>query len=1016
MIVGLLAKADDLRNRLHLGNGAPEGIVFDSESGISQEDQREILKEIEKVATQSRMQVSPELFAVRAVKRGVLFPILSNLLTIFLAGAAIASFYFLFQKNESQISVGQPASIAVESDIIERMKKDAEEKLKQKNQEIDQIQGRLSEINKEKEALQSSMDAKVSQREKELRAAMDAELAAERERLSKQGLSEQDIAARLANLETQKNSDFTRQLDAYKRQAQEERAKSEAALKSLETEFSANLARANTEKEQAAAEAAKREEELKKHSEQKTQAAEAAKTQAERALSSLTEQKQREDAAADQLISLYETVKTDIRERNFDKALSSLQAVNSFVGREDIAGLPGMVKRRGFDLFVIDSLGSLVRSESETVRTDTSALVAATNQVSEIRALVREADNALKAGKVEDAEKSYAKALEVMPEVQKSYAYLMQKEKAAEALRQTRLREGLAKAEASFSAGKPAEALDLYRAAFTAVPDMSDRVEKMLSNIQAVGLELGLQKNRQEQSRAAAPLFTQAQSMNAEGSYDDAIAQYIQVLARYPLIGSDERISDGIRTAVNGLKTRSSSGQRESEGTLNAEIASLKQQITARQSDVSRMKRYITDLIGESGDPDAMEVGAVLDSLGASYARRSGTGSGADTDLADSLTKAREENAKLLTRIDGLTEENAKFLSQIEGNRKENADLLSQSEAVKASLAKAEAENANLLSQIDALKADLTKTRDEKNAELQTQIDAVKASLAKAEAENANLLSQIDALKADLTKSRDEKNAELQTQIDAVKASLAKAETENANLLSQIDGLKKENADLLSQVNALKASLAKAEAENAKLLTQIDGLKTDLTKAGQAEAAGQELVLLRQQNAELQEKQKKQEEELSKKDKELADKTQALQQRQETAALSQAEAQRLKTLTDRFSALDKSYKSYTALEDPAVASLGMDALVDTKPYLDSFLGSKAVEETFPGLLARIKRYDQGFQAVGRTDALQDVLDIAIGSSQAKTEEDKKKFFEKKLREYKNDAEMTALLKRLQDIL
>ena len=829
-LIGLLAKAYELRNRLH--EGANDDLMFDPESGISREDQREILKEIEQVATQSRISVSPEVFAVRAVKRGVFFPIMTNILTILLTGIGIAVSYFFFQQSESEIRAEQPASISVESDIIEQMKKDAEAKLREKNQEIDQIQGRLSEINKEKQDLQSSMDAKVSQREQELRAAMETELAAERERLKGQGLSEEAITARIQDLETSKTSEFTTQLETYKKKADEERIKAEENLKNLEAEYNANLAKANAEKQQAISDATKREEELRKQAEQKTQAAEAAKTLAEQELLSISEKQEKEDFAADQLISLYEVVKTNLETRDYNKAISSLQAVSSFVQQEDIKNLPGIKKRREFDLFIIDSLGALVKSELEPAKTDTSTLVAATNQISEIRALVRDADVYVRAGKFEEAEKTYARALDVMPEVAKSYAYLIQREKEARSAGLARLHEGLLQAEAALDEGKPAESLDLYRAAFSNLPETGERVEKTLSNIQSIGFDQGLQKTRQEQSRAAAVFITRADGFNAEAKYDDAIPLYIQTLTRYPLSGSEEQVSKGIQASVRGLVSQSSGSQQASETALNSEIASLRTQITARQAEVSRIKRYITELIGGSGDPEAMEVGAVLEALRSSYTGLSSNRSSSEAKLADSL--------------------------------------------------------------------------------------------------------------------------------------------------------------------------ARAEAENKRLLSQIDGLKTDLTKAGQAAASQQQQIVL------LQEQQNKQQEELTQ-----------LQQRQQAAAespLNQVDAQRLKSLTERFAALDKNYKNYTALEDPVIGAKGSEGLVDTKAYLDSFLGSNAMDETFPGLLARIKRYDQGFQSVGRTDALQDVLDIAIGFTQARTAEEKTRFFDANLREYRNDAEMTALLKQLQGIL
>jgi hypothetical protein len=810
-LIGLLAKAHELRDRLNTGIGAHDDIVFDSESGISREDQVEILKEIEKVATQSRINVTPEVFAVRAVKRGVLFPIVVNIVTILVLGIGAAAFYFLFQQGETQISREKPASISVEGDIIEQVKKDAEAKLQQKNLEIDQIQGRLSEINKEKQDLQSTMDAKVNQREQELRAALDAELELERARLKGQGLSDEAITKRIQDLETQKNTEFNRQLEAFKTQADEDKKKSEQSLKNLEAEFTASLSKANAEKQQALADSTKREEELRKQLEQKTQAAETAKTQAEQTLLSVSAQNEKEDFASNQLIGLYEAVRSDIDQRNWDKAITSLQAVSDFVSTEDIAELPIIKKRRGFDLFVVDSIGSLVKSEMETVKTDTSTLVAATNQISDIRALVQDAEGFLRVGKTDEAEKTYKKALQVIPEISKSYTYLIQREKNAEAARQTRLREGLSKAETSVAAGKTAEALNLYREAFSYLPESAERLEKTLSNIESIGFDQGLQKTKQEQSRAAATSITRAEDLNNQEKYDDAVSLYLQTLARYPLSGSAEEVSRGIQASVRGLVNQASGRQKENETVLTSQITTLKGQLSARQADVSRIKRYITDLIGESGDPETKDSSAVLESLRASYTALERNKSGSETKLADGLKKAEDENKKLLS--------------------------------------------------------------------------------------------------------------------------------------------------------------------------QIDTLKTDLAKAGQAAASQQ-----------------------------------TQQQAAAQTALSQVEAQRLKTLSERFTALDRNYKSYTALEDPLIVAKGSDGLVETKAYLDSFLGSKSMDETFPGLLARIKRYDQGFQSVGRTDALQDVLDIAIGFSQTKTADEKTKFFDKYLKEYKNDPTMTGLLKQLKEIL
>jgi hypothetical protein len=132
--------------------------------------------------------------------------------------------------------------------------------------------------------------------------------------------------------------------------------------------------------------------------------------------------------------------------------------------------------------------------------------------------------------------------------------------------------------------------------------------------------------------------------------------------------------------------------------------------------------------------------------------------------------------------------------------------------------------------------------------------------------------------------------------------------------------------------------------------------------------------------------------------------------------LSAADAQKLKDLQERFSALEQAYTTYTSREDPILSDKGERGLVDTKTYLDSFLGSSPLERVFPGLLNRIKRYNDGFQAAGRVDALQDALDVVIQLSRQKTPEKRQKILDDEFKSFRKDPEMTGFLKELQGLL
>ena len=108
-VLGLLRKAHTIRTSLGLPPDGRDEFAFDPDSGISEEDQKDVLRQIERVATQNRMDVRPEEFAVKAAKRGILFPVLVNLVAVIALVGGLGALYFFFQKGETQLSRARPA-------------------------------------------------------------------------------------------------------------------------------------------------------------------------------------------------------------------------------------------------------------------------------------------------------------------------------------------------------------------------------------------------------------------------------------------------------------------------------------------------------------------------------------------------------------------------------------------------------------------------------------------------------------------------------------------------------------------------------------------------------------------------------------------------------------------------------------------------------------------------------------------------------------------------------------------
>jgi hypothetical protein len=655
-MTGLLARARQLRTSLGLSPDGRDEFAFDPESGISREEQAEIRAEIEKVG-RDRIGVGPEAFAVKAAKRGVLFPVVVNIAAVAALVIGLGVFYFIFQRGETQLAREDSGTITAEGKLIKELQKEAEARLQAKNQQINQIQGQLAEIDKQRLDLQSNMDARVRDRENELRAAMAADLDAEKARLQKQGLSDQDIQKKLADLESQKNAAFTKQLDAFRAQSEAERRKSEATLKDLQAQFNANLARVNTERQQVLSDSRQREADLQAQLSQKTKELQSQQAQTQAQLQELTSQRQQEDLVAQQLVGLYSAAQADISEKNYPKALGSLKSIARYVNSPEVVVLPGLAKRREVDLFIVDSLSTLVQGEIDKGKVDTTSLVNAANQIAEVRARVSDADGALGAGRLADAEKLYSQALAVIPEIARSYAYFTAHARESDAERQDALRAGLSRAESAFDAGRYAEMLAAYKDALVFLPESSTRLDRTLSNIGTAGAVLAGQKTQAAQSRAAASVLGQGSALLKQRQFGEALAQFLTVLAAYPASTQAPQAVKGISDAAAGMNGTADVRLASREKDLGDQVSSLQKSLAGRSEEIVAIKKSIMGLLGMSGDPAAADGGILMNALNRKLGDLSAT-QASSGDLGARLQNAQDNARSLQVKIDQLSAEN----------------------------------------------------------------------------------------------------------------------------------------------------------------------------------------------------------------------------------------------------------------------------------------------------------------------------------------------------------------------
>jgi chromosome segregation ATPase len=146
-----------------------EGIVLDETSGISLEEQKEILSKINGIAEKNRRLLSQTgtqiekdkkgRMIIKAKNSGAGFPLAVNIAAIILLVVGVFLLFFFFGKKDSQVRIGKAVYNITERTLIQEIRKDTSEKIAEKEMEITTITTRLDEVDDELEKLYSSNKA-----------------------------------------------------------------------------------------------------------------------------------------------------------------------------------------------------------------------------------------------------------------------------------------------------------------------------------------------------------------------------------------------------------------------------------------------------------------------------------------------------------------------------------------------------------------------------------------------------------------------------------------------------------------------------------------------------------------------------------------------------------------------------------------------------------------------------------------------------------------------------------------
>jgi hypothetical protein len=533
--------------------------VFDTSTGISAEDQKEIVERINTIVQESRIAVTPETMTLKAARRGVAFPLLVNLGAVILLVGTFFALSLFHDQNDAEIRTSLSALNSVESRLIDEIRRNAAAQARLKEQEMVYINTRLADVDGELDRLSSEMEEKIRAKEAELRGRMNLEIEAERRRLIALNLPEATITQRMQVFETEKLAALNQELAAYRRQLNDERTAAEGNLHRLQEEYRVTLAELQSQRTQILESARRQEAELRSRGEERAREFNDSFEQNRREVSSsaaelshLTDEEERSVVVEWQISGYYNMANIQIREDKLEEALATLRTMREFLDTPSIQNLRIILARKEMNVSIIDALSAMIDKALGLKQENTSIVQFAQGGFGsdELLRLINEAEESYAEGNIADSERLYQQALAYVPGIKRLHAYFSREPEAAGEAGE--MGDFIVRGENLYAGRDYRGALNAYTAALAYFPQYRSQENLIQEHIRYSAYEAALAERRLQDAQNAAPLISRAGGYYASGRYQDAALSYLSVLERYPQSGeSFVEAAAGLRRSLD---------------------------------------------------------------------------------------------------------------------------------------------------------------------------------------------------------------------------------------------------------------------------------------------------------------------------------------------------------------------------------------------------------------------------------------------------------------------------------
>ncbi len=397
----------------------PESSPFESEeiSTLPEDERREILSEIDRIASAAKIAVTPDTFTIPARYRGIRLPLLLNLAAALVLVGGVFGLFQLFQEEDELLRAGGGVTMTAESRLIREIRREGEQRLEAKDSEIASIRSQLEEARRERSAIRAGIETRVRELEEQLRAELEAEIEVERLRLIREGVGEEDIERLLRDYERRRLVELRAEVEAYRAELEREQEERVAVLAALELELARNLEEARRERNAILEDARRRETELRSGYEQRLARLSEPVALAQQQVAALERQRETEELVQQQIAGFYERIRSAIAGADYRGALEVIGRFREYLVTDGAPGLPLVEQRRATELHILDSLTRLIEPLAVTERTEDDAedLLEAARRFEDITRLFAAAERAADAGDLDEADRLATAALARVP-------------------------------------------------------------------------------------------------------------------------------------------------------------------------------------------------------------------------------------------------------------------------------------------------------------------------------------------------------------------------------------------------------------------------------------------------------------------------------------------------------------------------------------------------------------------------------------------------------------------------